>query len=201
MLLQEQQGKSELGSQTAFLLCLPFILLRSNCSIISQPKQREASTNSSVCAAQPRAAWPWEAAEVKYQCSVKANMSLDPECQLDAKEMWLQWPWSRSWLSPMQMWCSPWELQPESTANLQSIMGSSHRIELKPCPTVVKKKVNYQEKLPCSSYDCRDELVDRKAIQQEKKKKAHGDLSSFCFSIERVSACSRKSLTQLKMKK
>lgn len=101
---------------------------------------RGRQAGSSVCAAQPRTAWPWEADEVKYHCSVKANMSFDLECQLDAKEMWLEWPWSSSWLSPMQMCWSPWELQPERTANLESIMGSSHRLELKPCPTAVKKK-------------------------------------------------------------
>lgn len=93
----------------------------------------------SVCAAQPRTARPWEADEVKYHCSVKANMSFDLECQLDAKEMWLEWPWSSSWLSPMQMCWSPWELQTERVANLKSIVGSSHRLEPKPCPTVAKK--------------------------------------------------------------
>lgn len=101
---------------------------------------RGRQAGSSVCAAQPRTAWPWEADEVKYHCSVKANMSFDLECQLDAKEMWLGWPWSSSWLSLMQMCWSLWELQPERTANLESIMGSSHRLEWKPGPTVVKKK-------------------------------------------------------------
>lgn len=96
---------------------------RSNCSIISQPRKREASRL--LCATQPRTVWPWEADEVKYHCSVKPNMSFDLECQLDAKEMWLEWPWSSSWLSLMQMYWSPWELQPERTANLESIMGSS----------------------------------------------------------------------------
>lgn len=119
---------------------------RSNCSIISQPKQREASRL--LCATQPRTAWPWEADEVKYHCSVKANMSFDLECQLDAKEMWLAWPWSSSWLSLMQMCWSPWELQPGRTANLESIVGSSHRLELKPYPQLWFKKKQIIRKTP-----------------------------------------------------
>lgn len=166
----------------------------STCSIIAQPKQREESRLLCPCCSAKSSltlgGW-WSQTALQCHC-----MSLNPECQLDAKEMWLEWPWSRSWLSPMQMWWSPWELQPESTANLDTIMGSSHRREL--AQLWLKKKGNYQEKLPCSSYDCRDGLVNKKAIQQgkKKKKKAHGEISILCFSIERVSACSRKSHNQ-----
>ena len=49
----------------------------------------------------------------------------------DAEEMWLEWLRSSSSLSLMRMYWPAWELQPERTANLKSIMESSHRLELK----------------------------------------------------------------------